>query len=173
MVHGDHLQRVTVHTPQVVHQAAAGRRLHHVIGHSLADLHRLQEVGDKQEFGEEVLTLRHSGWMARWLEGEEEKERGERRRRRRQRQPPPTGQRGNWMERRGRGGVISSRTIQISRIVWGETSGGDSPSLLIEAQDRIEFTVCSGNHPIIPIKHHESCLVFCFVFFTRDPGGPN
>lgn len=76
MVHGDHLQGVTVHTPQVVHQAAAGSRLHHVVGHSLTDLHRLQQVGDKQEFGEEVLTLRHGGCVARWMEGGEEEERG-------------------------------------------------------------------------------------------------
>lgn len=77
MVHGDHLQRVAVHTPQVVHQAAAGSCLHHVVGHSLTNLHCLQQVGDKQEFGEEVLTLRHGGWVARWLEGGEEEERGE------------------------------------------------------------------------------------------------
>lgn len=55
-----------------------------------------------------------------------------------------------WRE--GGEDVLSQSTIQIGRIVWGETSGGDSPSLLIEAQDRTEFTVCSGNHPIIPIK---------------------
>lgn len=76
MVHGNHLQRVSVHPPQVVHQAAAGSWLHHIIGHSLTDLHSLQQVGDKQEFGEEVLTLRHGEWVARWMEGGEEEEQG-------------------------------------------------------------------------------------------------
>lgn len=70
MVHGDHLQRVAVHAAQVVHEAPAAGRLHHVVGHPLADLHGLEQVGDEQELGEEVLTLRH-GWCvsARWLDG--------------------------------------------------------------------------------------------------------
>lgn len=66
-----------MHTPQVVHRAAAVCRLHYVVGNSLTDLHCLQQVGHEEEFGEEVLTLRHGGRVARWLEGGEEEELGE------------------------------------------------------------------------------------------------
>lgn len=76
MVHGDHLQGVAVHPPQVVHEAGVGRRLHHVVGHTLTDLHRFQQVGHKQEFGEEVLALRHGGRVAGRVEGGEEEEQG-------------------------------------------------------------------------------------------------
>lgn len=64
VVHGDHLQRVAVHSPQVVHEVTSGSRLHHVIRHSLTDLNGFQQVGDEQELGEEVLTLRHGGRVA-------------------------------------------------------------------------------------------------------------
>lgn len=61
VVHSDHLQRVSVHAAQVVHEAATGAGLHHVVRDTLADLHRFQQVGDEQELGEEVLALRHGG----------------------------------------------------------------------------------------------------------------
>lgn len=126
MVHGDHLQRVPVHAPQVVHQAAALARLHHVVGHALSDLHRLQEVGDKQEFGQEVLTLRHGGWVARWLEGGQEEERG-----------GGGGGGGsanccrwNNVETVERDGFIRYYTEKSDNncIKWWETLGGESPS---------------------------------------------
>lgn len=137
MVHGDHLQRVTVHAAQVVHQAAAGSRLHHVVGHSLTDLHRLQQVGDKQEFGEEVLTLRHGGCVARWMEGGEEEEQGEGKEEEEE-EAPTTAVRTTWKldGEKGSGYVISQqRTVENNSIDWWEIFSGDSPSLLIETQD--------------------------------------
>lgn len=97
VVHGDHLQCVPVHAPQVVHEAAAGGWLHHVVGHPLTDLHGLQQVGDKQELREEVLTLRHGGPVAKWLDGGGGGggRRRCRRRRRSQHQPTLTRRRGN------------------------------------------------------------------------------
>lgn len=48
-----------MHATQVVDQAAAGRRLDHVIGHPLSDFDGLQEVTHEQELGQEVLALGH------------------------------------------------------------------------------------------------------------------
>lgn len=59
VAHADHLQRVPVHAPQVVQQAATGCWLHYIVGHPFPDLHGLEQVAHKQEFGQEVLTLRH------------------------------------------------------------------------------------------------------------------
>ena len=59
VAHADHLQRVPVHTPQVVHQAPADCRLHHIVRHPLPDLHGLEQVAHKQELRQEVLALRH------------------------------------------------------------------------------------------------------------------
>lgn len=55
---------MAVHSPQVVHEVTSGGGLHHIVGHSLTDLHSFQQVGDKQELGKEVLTLRHGGRVA-------------------------------------------------------------------------------------------------------------
>lgn len=113
MVHGDHLQSIPVHSPQVMHQAAAGGRFHYVVGHSLSDLHSLQEVGDKQEFGEEVLTLRHGGCvLGWWMDGGRNRNKEEERRRRRRHQPPAK-QRGNWKERRGVDVITEQSTFEI------------------------------------------------------------
>ena len=59
LAHADHLQGVAVHATQVVHEPTAGGRLHHIVGHALTDLHRLQQVADEQELGQEVLSLGH------------------------------------------------------------------------------------------------------------------
>ena len=75
VVHGDHLQGVAVHSPQVVHETPAGSGLHHIVGHALTDLHRLQQVGHEEELWEEVLALRH-GEQARVPDGRERVENG-------------------------------------------------------------------------------------------------